>query len=142
MRLEVVNTCPAELSQFLLEQFDLPAAALYRVNGPVNLVRLNELIDQTDAPALRFVPHEPVWPQGRLPRHKSMFERLKKGDVLLHHPFESFEPVVEFLREAVDDPEVLAIKQTDLPHRQPVGADGPVDRGGAARQGGDGASSS
>ena len=112
VRLEVVNTCPAELAQFLLEQFDLPAAALYRVNGPVNLGRLNELIDQTDAPELRFKPFEPVWPQRRLARHKSIFEQLRQGDVLLHHPFESFEPVVQFLREAVEDPDVLAIKQT------------------------------
>jgi len=112
VRLEVVNTCPAELSEFLLEQFALPAAALYRVNGPVNLVRLNELIDQTDAPQLRFQPFEPAWPTRRLPRHKSIFERLKKADVLLHHPFESFEPVVQMLREAVTDPDVLAIKQT------------------------------
>ena len=112
VRLEVVNTCPAELSEFLLEQFGLPAAALYRVNGPVNLVRLNELIDQTEAADLRFAPYEPAWPTGRLPRHKSIFERLKKGDVLLHHPFESFEPVVQMLREAVADPDVLAIKQT------------------------------
>jgi len=112
VRLEVVNTCPAELSQFLLEQFALPAAALYRVNGPVNLVRLNELIDQTQAPELRFQPYEPVWPERELPRHKSIFDRLKKGDVLLHHPFESFEPVVQLLREAVQDPDVLAIKQT------------------------------
>jgi len=112
VRLEVVNTCPAELAQFLLEQFVLPAAALYRVNGPVNLVRLNELIDQTEAPQLRFTPHEPQWPQARLPRQKSIFERLRRGDVLLHHPFESFEPVVQFLREAVEDPDVLAIKQT------------------------------
>lgn len=112
VRLEVVNTCPEELSQFLLEQFVLPPAALYRVNGPVNLVRLNELIDQTDAPELRFLPHEPVWPEGRLPRGKSIIDRIKKGDVLLHHPFESFEPVLEFLREAVHDPDVLAIKQT------------------------------
>ena len=112
VRLEVVNSCPAELSAFLLEQFGLPGAALYRVNGPVNLVRLNELIDQTDAPGLRFAPFEPAWPVGRLPRHKSIFDRLKKGDVLLHHPFESFEPVVQLLREAVDDPDVLVIKQT------------------------------
>jgi polyphosphate kinase len=112
VRLEVVNTCPEELSQFLLEQFVLPPAALYRVNGPVNLVRLNELIDQTEAPELRFLPHEPVWPESRLPRGKSIFDRLKKGDVLLHHPFESFEPVLQFLREAVHDPDVLAIKQT------------------------------
>jgi len=112
VRLEVVNTCPEELSRFLLEQFVLPPAALYRVNGPVNLVRLNELIDQTEADELRFLPHEPVWPQRRLPRGKSMFERLAKGDVLLHHPFESFDPVVQLLREAVEDPDVLAIKQT------------------------------
>jgi polyphosphate kinase len=113
VRLEVVNTCPEELSSFLLEQFGLPAAALYRVNGPVNLVRLNELIDQTDAPRLRFMPYEPSWPRGRLPRGKSILDKLRdKGDVLLHHPFESFDPVVEFLREAVEDPEVLAIKQT------------------------------
>jgi polyphosphate kinase len=112
IRLEVVNTCPPELAEFLLTQFGLPQAALYRVNGPVNLVRLNQLIDQTDAPALRFPPFEPAWPQATLPRQQSMFERLREGDVLLHQPFESFEPVVQFLREAVYDPDVLAIKQT------------------------------
>ena len=116
IRLEVVNSCPDELSEFLLQQFGLPEPALYKVNGPVNLVRLNQLIDQASdagpAPALRFAPHEPAWPVGRLPRDRSIFERLRQGDVLLHHPFESFEPVVQFLREAVADPEVLAIKQT------------------------------
>jgi polyphosphate kinase len=112
IRLEVVSTCPPALWQFLLRQFDLPEAALHRVNGPVNLVRLNQLIDQADAPALRFPPYEPVWPQGRLPRGISTFARLREADVLLHHPFESFEPVVQFLREAVYDPDVLAIKQT------------------------------
>ena len=116
VRLEVVNTCPPALSDFLLQQFDLPEAALYRVNGPVNLVRLNQLIDQaderTDPPMLRFEPHEPLWPEGRLPRGKSIFATLRRGDVFLHHPFESFDPVVQFLREAVYDPDVLAIKQT------------------------------
>jgi len=112
IRLEVVNSCPDELSEFLLQQFGLPEPALYKVNGPVNLVRLNQLIDQADASALRFASHEPAWPVGRLPRDRSIFERLRQGDVLLHHPFESFEPVVQFLREAVEDPEVLAIKQT------------------------------
>ena len=116
VRLEVVNTCPPVLSDFLLQQFDLPEAALYRVNGPVNLVRLNQLIDQaderTDPPMLRFEPHEPLWPERRLPRGKSIFATLRRGDVFLHHPFESFDPVVQFLREAVYDPDVLAIKQT------------------------------
>ena len=112
IRLEVVSSCPAELSEFLLQQFALPEAALYRVNGPVNLVRLNELIDLAVAPGLRFPPYEPVWPQRRLARGASIFARLRQGDVLLHHPFESFEPVIEFLREAVNDADVLAIKQT------------------------------
>ncbi len=116
IRLEVVATCPDELSSFLLRQFALPEAALYKVNGPVNLVRLNQLIDQaSDAaagPALRFAPYEPVWPERRLPREGSIFARLRERDVLLHHPFESFDPVVEFLRQAVRDPDVLAIKQT------------------------------
>lgn len=112
LRLEVVQSCPAELSEFLLQQFELPEAALYQVNGPVNLGRLNQLIDQADAPALRFAPHEGAWPQGRLPREQSIFASLRQRDVLLHHPFESFEPVVQFLREAVHDPDVLVIKQT------------------------------
>ncbi len=111
IRLEVVNSCPAELSAFLLEQFALPEAALYRVNGPVNLVRLNQLIDQVDAPHLRFVPNQPVWPSGLSPR-KSILQRLQDQDILLHHPFETFDTVVQFLREAVYDPNVLAIKQT------------------------------
>ncbi len=117
IRLEVVNTCPKELEQFLLAQFALPEAALYRVNGPVNLVRLAQLIDQAsdrdEGPALRFAAFEPAWPEARLARGRSVFERLRQdGDLLLHHPFESFEPVVAFLREAVHDPDVLAIQQT------------------------------
>ena len=112
IRLEVVKTCPEALWRFLLDQFGLPEAALYRVNGPVNLVRLNQLIDQAEAPHLHFPPFEPAWPQQQLPRGESILARLRERDVLLHHPFESFEPVVQFLREAVFDPDVLAIKQT------------------------------
>jgi polyphosphate kinase len=127
IRMEVVSTCPDELSEFLLQQFGLPDAALYRVNGPVNLVRLNQLIDQVSDPVgdtnvsaddrrhaatLRFPPYEPAWPEQALPRGESIFARLRQGDVLMHQPFESFEPVVQFLREAVHDPDVLAIKQT------------------------------
>ena len=112
IRLEVVSTCPPDLSGLLLEQFGLPDVALYKVNGPVNLVRLNQLIDQADADHLRFPHYEPQWPEGQLKRTQSFFRQLRAADVLLHHPFESFEPVVQFLREAVHDPDVLAIKQT------------------------------
>jgi len=110
VRLEVVRSCPADLSDFLLEQFGLPPQALFMVNGPVNLVRLTQLIDQADADALRFPPYEPAWPSD-LPQ-QGLFEHLRHHDCLLHHPFQSFDAVVQFLREAVDDPDVLAIKQT------------------------------
>jgi polyphosphate kinase len=116
IRLEVVATCPAELSNFLLEQFVLPPTALYKVNGPVNLVRLNQLIDMAEADRLRFTPFEPMLPRAlaaSVAGGRSIFDVLAKdGDQLLHHPFESFEPVIAFLREAVHDPDVLAIRQT------------------------------
>ena len=112
IRLEVVASCPEPLWQLLLQQFDLPPAALYLVNGPVNLVRLNQLIDQADAPALRYPPLVASWPEADLPRGSNIFRRLQQGDLLLHHPFQSFDVVVEFLRQAVHDPAVLAIKQT------------------------------
>jgi polyphosphate kinase len=113
LRLEVVRSCPPAMADFLREQYGLPPAVVYRVDGPVNLVRLNELIDLAEAPHLRFVPFEPAWPQAQLPRGSSILARLRhEGDVMLHHPFESFEPVLQFLREAVYDPDVLSIKQT------------------------------
>ena len=111
LRLEVSAGCSAFLSDFLLGQFELPAQALYRVPGPVNLVRLNQLIDLVDAPALRFERYTPGWP-AQLTPGQSFFERLRQGDVLIHHPYESFDAVLAFLREAVEDPDVLAIKQT------------------------------
>ena len=111
IRLEVVDTCPPELSGFLLQQFGLTEEALYPVDGPVNLVRLGALIDQADAAELRFQTYDAAWPRG-LSRQESIFDQLKRGDVMLHHPWESFDPVVEFLRQAVEDPNVLAIRQT------------------------------
>jgi polyphosphate kinase len=110
VRLEVVFNCPKDLSDFLLEQFGLSELALFRVNGPVNLVRLTQLIDQADADELRFPLYQAGWPE-LLPQ-VGMFAHLRHHDVLLHHPFESFGAVVAFLREAVHDPDVLAIKQT------------------------------
>ena len=111
LRLEVSAGCSEFLSNFLQVQFVLPAEALYRVPGPVNLVRLNQLIDQVDAPALRFEGFQGGWPVQLTPG-QSYFERLQQGDVLIHQPYESFDAVLAFLREAVEDPNVLAIKQT------------------------------
>ncbi|MDP2065570.1 MAG: polyphosphate kinase 1 [Burkholderiaceae bacterium] len=114
VRLEVSAGCSEYLSRFLLTQFDLPDAALYRVPGPVNLVRLTQLIDLVDGPkaqTLRFLPFKPRFPT-QMPLGQPIFQRLREGDVLIHQPYESFDGVLEFLRQAVDDPEVLAIKQT------------------------------
>ncbi len=112
VRLEVSSGCSAFLSDFLLQQFDLPAQALYRVHGPVNLVRLNQLIDLVDKPKLLFAPYRASFPAQMVGR-ESVFERLRQhGDILFHQPFESFDGVLSFLSEAVRDPKVLAIKQT------------------------------
>jgi polyphosphate kinase len=114
VRLEVARGCPENLAQFLLKQFALSPHALYRVDGPVNLVRLLQLIDSARDASLKSLlhkPHTPAWPQSLSPS-RSIFEQLKHANVMLHHPFESFEPVLALVREAARDPDVLAIKQT------------------------------
>ncbi len=111
VRLEVSAGCSEYLSDFLLKQFDLPAKALYRVQGPVNLVRLTQMIDLVDRPDLCFAPYKASFPT-QMDSSLSIFEQLKQGDILIHQPFESFDGVLEFLRDAVNDPQVLAIKQT------------------------------
>jgi polyphosphate kinase len=111
VRLEVSAGCSEYLSDFLLKQFELPDKALYRVAGPVNLVRLTQLIDLVNRPDLCFLPYKASFPV-QMASGQSIFERLKQGDILIHQPFESFDGVLAFLRESVNDPDVLAIKQT------------------------------
>jgi polyphosphate kinase len=111
VRLEVSAGCSEYLAGFLLRQFNLPALALYRVHGPVNLVRLTQLVDLVNDPKLLFPSYSACYPT-QLQPGQSFFERLKQGDVSIHQPFESFDGVLAFLREAVNDPQVLAIKQT------------------------------
>ena len=111
VRLEVSAGCSEYLSAFLREQFNLPEQALYRVPGPVNLVRLTQLVDLVPLPKLCFPTYQSCYPTQLTPG-VSFFEQLKLGDVLIHQPFESFGGVLAFLREAVNDPQVLAIKQT------------------------------
>ncbi len=111
MRLEVADNCPDELISFLLRQFNLDESDLFKVNGPVNLGRLIEVIDQINRPDLRYPPFTPGLPKN-VNFKKSIFESIRVKDTLLLHPFESFTPVVDLLREAAKDPSVKSIKQT------------------------------
>lgn len=111
VRLEVLATCPPRLQQLLQQQFQLPDQAVFRVDGPVNLVRLNQLVDHLVEPALRWPPFAPAWPP-KLAQGSDMFEAMKRASILLHHPYESFEPVIEFLRQSAIDPKVVAIRMT------------------------------
>jgi len=110
VRLEVAKNCPPELSEFLLDQFNLDRSRLYAVDGPVNLVRLTELIDLVKLPAMRFAPFVPGLPPKTV--NTDIFEQMHKHDILLHHPFQSFQTVVDFITVAAQDPQVVAIKQT------------------------------
>ncbi len=114
MRVEVSVKCSQRLYELLLRQFELPECALYRVPGPVNLVRFGELVDLLQTPSLLFPPYTPSYPVSLQPtvRGLSVFDRLKQSDAMVHQPYESFDAVVDFLREAVYDPKVLAIRQT------------------------------
>ncbi len=111
VRLEVADNCPPDLTGYLLRQFELGPDDLYIVNGPVNLNRLMAIIDMADRPELKYPAFTPGLPR-RLARSKSLFEAIRQDDILLHHPFESFAPVIDFVRQAAADPHVLAIKQT------------------------------
>jgi polyphosphate kinase len=111
VRLEVADNCPDETVRFLMEEFQLSRQDVYQCNGPVNLHRLITIPDLVDRPELKYRPFTPGTPKPVL-QHEDMFERLRAGDMLLHHPFQSFTPILEFIRRAADDPQVLAIKQT------------------------------
>jgi len=111
IRLEVADLCPVEISDFLLQQFDLTQDDLYQVNGPVNLVRLMQVPDLVDRPDLKFAPFLPGLPAA-LRKEPDVLAAMRKGDILLHHPYESFNPVINFIRQAARDPQVVAIKQT------------------------------
>jgi polyphosphate kinase len=111
VRLEIADNMPTDLEQFLLEQFQLTPDDLYRVDGPVNLVRLMQVPDMVEAPKLKFAAFVPGIPK-QLEKSPDLFLAIRKGDILLHHPFQSFGPVIEFLEQSVDDPSVVAIKQT------------------------------
>lgn len=111
VRLEVADNCPPEMSSFLLGQFGLAQDDLYQVNGIVNLVRLMQIPDWVDRPELKFPAYSAGTPK-ELTKEADIFKAIRKQDILLHHPFQSFNPVIEFISQAAEDPNVLAIKQT------------------------------
>src|SRR5690606_27862522 len=110
VRLETAHDCPDPLAEFLLKHFHLTHQDLYQVQGPVNLNRLLAVYDLVDRNDLKYPPFTPG-----LPKHfinATPFESIAKQDILLHHPYESFLPVIDFVNRAANDPQVLAIKQT------------------------------
>ena len=111
VRLEIANGCPHEMEQFLLRQLELTDANLYRVDGPVNLVRLMQVPDMIDMPQLKYRPFQASVPKA-LEKTPDVFAAIRNGEILLHHPFQSFAPVIDFLDQAASDPDVVAIKQT------------------------------
>jgi polyphosphate kinase len=112
VRLEIADNCPPQMAEFLLLQFGLGDQDLYRINGPVNLARLIGIPDQVARDDLKFAPFAPGVPGVLQKKGANMFKVIRKSDVLLHHPFQSFTPVLDFIQQAADDPEVVAIKQT------------------------------
>lgn len=111
VRLEVADNCPQEAADFLLQQFHLNPEDLYQVTGLVNLNRLMAVYELVDRPDLKFPPMVPDLPRGDA-TGSGIFAAIREQELLLHHPYQSFMPVVEFLRQAAADPRVLAIKQT------------------------------
>ncbi len=111
VRMEIDENCPEQTVFFLKERFRLNPERIFNAKGPVNLSRLQEIYSLIDRPDLKFQPFKPSTPT-QLGRKRNIFDAIKKQDILLHHPYESFLPVVEFIRQAAVDPNVLAIKQT------------------------------
>ncbi|MGB5336179.1 MAG: polyphosphate kinase 1 [Woeseiaceae bacterium] len=121
VRIEIGHECPEDLQEFLLDHFSLQKADMYLVEGPVNLNRMSTVCSVTDHPQLLYEPFVQGFPE-ELQTDQDMFEILSKQNVLLHHPYQSFAPVIDFIALAAVDPDVLAIKQT----LYRTGADSPI----------------
>ena len=111
VRLEIADNCSATMADFLLQQFGLDLSDLYRVPGIVNLVRLMSVPDQVERPDLMYAPFQAGLPKVLAKRY-DIFASIRKHDILMHHPFQSFSPVIQLLQQASEDPQVIAIKMT------------------------------
>jgi len=112
VRLEIADNCSPAITDLLLREFGLAPEDLYRVHGPVNLVRLMDIPDRVARDDLKFPAFVPGVPNVLQKKGSDMFKVIRKNDILLHHPFQSFKPVIDFIQQAASDPNVVAIKQT------------------------------
>jgi polyphosphate kinase len=112
VRLEIADNCSPQIADLLLREFKLTPDDLYRVHGPVNLVRLMQIPDRVARDDLKFPTFVPGVPLVLQKKGANMFKAIRKSDVLLHHPYQSFKPVIDFIQQAASDPDVVAIKQT------------------------------
>ncbi|MEO9079572.1 MAG: polyphosphate kinase 1, partial [Rhodanobacter sp.] len=111
VRLEIAEDCPQAITNMLIHNFELEETDVYRCRGPVNIIRAGLIYDWLDRPELKFPRFNPQLPVA-LDSSKNKFELIAQRDVLLHHPYQSFAAVIDLLRQATADPQVLAIKQT------------------------------
>jgi polyphosphate kinase len=111
VRLEVQQDCPDHIAEQLLKTFGLLNEDLYRVDGPINFLRLMPVVSEVDRPDLKFRPFAAQIASG-VSAHESIFTQIRRRPLLLHHPYDSFQTVLDFIEEAAEDPDVLAIKQT------------------------------
>jgi polyphosphate kinase len=111
IRLEIAHNCPEEMVDFLCNECGMDSDKVYLVHGPVNLSRIQQVYELVERPDLKFKPFTQGRPSG-LSKNKDIFQNIRKQDILLHHPYQSFTPVIDFLKTAASDPSVLLIKQT------------------------------
>lgn len=111
VRLEIESECPLELVKFLQKEHNLHSNDIYLCNGPVNINRYMSIIELTDREDLKYAKFTPSMPN-ELIKHPDIFNYLKQDDLLIHHPYQSFDTVISFIRQAMQDENVLAIKQT------------------------------
>jgi len=112
VRLEIADNCSPAIEEMLSKEFKLPQEDVYRVHGPVNLVRLMQIPGMVERDDLKFPAFIPGVPSVLQKKGADMFKVIRKADVLLHHPYQSFKPVIDFIQQATSDPNVVAIKQT------------------------------
>jgi polyphosphate kinase len=111
VRLEVQRDCPSHIADQLLQTFGLTGDDLYQVDGPINFLRLMAVISEVDRPDLKFRPFVPAIVTASA-HEEDIFSQIRRKPILIHHPYESFQPVLDFIEQAAEDPNVLAIKQT------------------------------